>query len=397
MTNLSLSLTESAARYPDAAALQCDDATWTYSMLADDVARFADYLIDGGLEPGDRVGIMLTNRPAFAVVFYGALRAGGVAVPMNPALSARAVEFYLTITEARMLFFNGRHTIATTLAALTAGRLPIRVGKRGIARLTAGFAGRAEPVSRAEDDTAVIFHTSDATGVPTGAQLTHGDLADNQAFSAGSLLGLGADDVVMGCLPLFERFGMTCGLLASISTGASLVLLPRFNSRRALETIAAERVTVFEGLPSMYKSMLAAADRSGLDFTSLRLCLATGPAIPADMLHRFEDRFGCIVREEYRLSEISPVAGLNDPSEVRKVRSLGRPIDGVELRVVDDQGGEVPVGVAGELQIRGHNVMKGYSSLPEATKTALVEGWLATGDIGTVDEHGHLFIVDEKT
>jgi long-chain acyl-CoA synthetase len=106
MTNLSLSLTESAARYPDAAALQCDDATCTYSMLADDVARFADYLIDGGLEPGDRVGIMLTNRPAFAVVFYGALRAGGVAVPMNPALSARAVEFYLTITDARMLFFH---------------------------------------------------------------------------------------------------------------------------------------------------------------------------------------------------------------------------------------------------------------------------------------------------
>jgi len=144
------------------------------------------------------------------------------------------------------------------------------------------------------------------------------------------------------------------------------------------------------------ESLLAAADRSGLDFTSLRLCLASGPAMPADMLHRFEDRFGCIVREEYRLSEISPV-GLSDPSEVRKVRSLGRPIDGVELRVVDDQGGEVPVGVAGELQIRGHNVMKGYSSLPEATKTALVEGWLATGDIGTVDEHGHLFIVDEKT
>jgi long-chain acyl-CoA synthetase len=316
---------------------------------------------------------------------------------MNPALSARAVEFYLTITDARMLFFTGRHSVATTVAALTAGTPPIRVGKRGIERLTAGFAGRAEPVSRAEDDTAVILHTSGATGVPTGAQLTHGDLAGNQAFSAGSsLLGLGADDVVMGCLPLFEGFGMTCGLLASISTGVSLVLLPRFNSRRALETIAAERVTVFEGLPSMYKSMLAAADRSGVDFSSLRLCVATGPAMPADMLRRFEDRFGCMVLEEYRLSETSSVAGFNHPSEARKVRSLGRAIDGLELRVVDDQGCEVPVGVTGELQIRGHNVMKGYSRLPEATEAALVEGWLATGDIGKVDEHGHLFIVDEK-
>ena len=396
MTNLSLCLTESAARYPDAAALRCDGATTTYSSLALDVARFADYLIDSGLEPGDRVGIMLRDRPEFAVVFYAVLHAGGVAVPMNPSLSARAVEFHVTITGARLLFFSGRRPLATTIAALTAGTQPVRVGKRGIARLTAGFAGRAEPVSRAEGDAAVILHTPGTTGVPAGAQLTQGDLASNQAVVARSLLGLGADDVVMGCLPLFEPFGMTCGLLASISTGATLLLVPRFDSRRALEMIATEQVTVFDGVPSMFTSMLTAAEHSGLDFSSLRTCIAAGAAMPADVHRRFENRFGCTVWEEYGLSETLPVACLTHPGGARKVGSLGRPIDGVEMRVVDDKGCEVPVGVAGEIQIRGRNVMKGYSNLPEATEPDLSEGWLATGDTGRVDVDGHFFLVDSK-
>jgi len=261
MTNLSLNLTESASRYPDAAALRCADVTTSYSMLADDVARFADYLIDGGLEPGDRVGVMLPNGAAFAVVFYGVLRAGGVVVAMSPSLSFRAVEFDSTVTDARILFHAGRRSVATDLAAVTAGTQPVRVGKHGIATLTAGFAGRTGPVDRAEDDIAVIFYDSGTAGVRKVTQLTHGDLASNGSVIARRLLDLGSDDIVMGCLPLFEGFGLSCGLLASVSAGAALVLLPRFDSHRALEVIAAERVTVFEGVPAMYKSMLAAADR----------------------------------------------------------------------------------------------------------------------------------------
>jgi long-chain acyl-CoA synthetase len=295
MTNLSLSLTESAARYPDAAVLRCDDVTTTYSMLAADVASFADYLIDGGLEPGDRVGVILPNGPAFAVVFYGVLHAGGVVVPMSPSLSFRAVEFYSTVTDARILFYGGRRAVATDLAAVTAGTQPVRVGKHGIATLTAGFAGRTQPVDRAEDDIAVTVYASGTTGVPKVTQLTHAGLARNGSVIARSVLDLGSDDVVMGCLPLFEGFGLSCGLLAAVSAGATLVLLPRFASRRVLEMIAAERVTVFEGVPAMYRSMLAAADRYQLDFSSLRVCLSIGASMPADTLSRFEDKFGCTV------------------------------------------------------------------------------------------------------
>jgi long-chain acyl-CoA synthetase len=295
MANLSLVLTESASRYPDAAALRCADVTTTYSMLADDVARFADYLIDGGLEPGDRVGVMLPNGAAFAVVFYGVLRAGGVVVPMSSSLRFRAVEFDSTVTDARILFHAGRRSVATELAAVTAGTQPVRVGKHGIATLTAGFTGRTEPVDSAEDDIAVTVYASGTTGVPKLTQLTHADLASNGSVIARRVLDLGSDDIVMGCVPLFEGYGLLCGLLAAVSAGATLVLLPRFDSRRALEVIAAERVTVFEGVPAMYKSMLAAADRHQLDFSSLRVCMSIGPPMPADMLSRFEDKFGCTV------------------------------------------------------------------------------------------------------
>src|ERR1700754_4404635 len=179
MTNLSLCLTESAARCPDAAVLRCNGVTTTYSMLAADVARFADYLIDGGVEPGDHVGVMLPNGPAFAVVFYGVLHAGGVVVDMNPSLSFRAVEFDSTVTDTRILFHARRRAVATDLAAATAGTQPVRIGRHGIATLTSGFAGRTEPVIRAGDDIAVTVDASRATGVPKITQLTHAELIRN--------------------------------------------------------------------------------------------------------------------------------------------------------------------------------------------------------------------------
>jgi long-chain acyl-CoA synthetase len=297
VTNLSLYLSESANKYPDVRALVCDDITASYSSLSDDVTRFADYLIHGGLRPGDRVGVMLPNGPEFAVVFYGVLHAGGVVVPLNPALHARAVEFYLTITGATTLFVRSRHALAKTVAAVTAGAQPVEIGSHGIAQLTTGFAGRAEPVTRAACEAAVVLPVAETTGAHT-VELTHGELAESQAVIAGLLLPHGQNDVVMGCLPMTERSGMTCGLLAPISSGATLVLPsvdPVFDPATALETIAAERVTVFEGGPAMYMALLDAAHHDDEDFSSLRVCVSAGGSLPADILRRFQDRFGCVV------------------------------------------------------------------------------------------------------
>ncbi|HUB57472.1 MAG TPA: AMP-binding protein [Mycobacterium sp.] len=396
MTNVSLYLTESADMYPGAPALRCDGATTTHSELADQAARLAAYLAERSVQPGDRVGVMLPSRPEFAAVFYGVLHAGAVVVPMNPWQSAREVAFYLTNTGARMLFFAPACADVAVAGARAAGAAPVEVDGHTLEHLMADVAGSPRPATRGADDTAVILHTCGTTGVPKGAQLTHRNLVTNQAVTARSLLDLGPDDVVLGCLPLFEAFGMTCGLLAAISTGATLAVLPRFAPDKALEMFAAEGVTVFQGAPFMYAAMLGAAPYHALDFGSLRVCISGGAAMPMDVLRRFEDRFGCTVLEGYGLAETSPAACFNHPGAVRKSGSVGTPIDGVQMRVVDERGTEVPAGTLGEIQIRGHNVMKGYWNLPRATAAAIIDGWFATGDAGRVDEDGYFFIVNRK-
>jgi long-chain acyl-CoA synthetase len=284
---------------------------------------------------------MLPNRPEFAVVFYGALQAGAVVVPMNPALSARAAEYYLTITDARMLFFANRRAADTTAAALTTGAQPIRVGKHGIAPLAADFAGRTQPVSRAAHDIAVLLPAVGACGPPTIVQLTHANLISNKALTGQGLLGVEHHDVVMACLPLFEGFGMTCALAAAMSAGATLVLPPRFHPRTALETIAAERVTLLEGGSAMYAAMLRMADAHDVHVDSLRVCISVGAPLARDVVCRFEDKFGCVVLDGYGLSHVSPAGrpnilaryaasvGSGPPStansRVRPTRSGGKP------------------------------------------------------------------------
>jgi long-chain acyl-CoA synthetase len=296
MTNLSVFLSASADMRPGAAALHCGDEATSFWVLSSDVARFADYLIDGGLRLGDRVAVMLPNRPELAVVFYGVLQAGGVVVLMSPSLSARAVEYCLTMTGARMLFFTHPHAVATTHGAATAGTQPVSIGRHGIRPLTAGYAGRTQPVPRADNDTAVILHTAGASGRHESTELTHGNLTQNRAATAGDLLNLGPDDLVLTCVPLYEGLGLTCGLVATVCTGVTLALLPKFDAAKALKMIASERVTVFEGTPAMYTAMLRAADRNDLDFSSLRLCISSA-AMPANMRRRFQDRFDSIVLE----------------------------------------------------------------------------------------------------
>jgi long-chain acyl-CoA synthetase len=392
MTNLSMYLVESADMYPDGPALRCGGSTTTFSELADNAARLAGYLVDRGIRPGDRVGVMLANSPEFAVVFYGVLHAGAVAVPINPLRSTREVEFFLTHTGARLLVFAPFCEAAATAGALGAGVPPIGVGAHTLEPLINGFLGRAWPATRTGDDNAVILHTTSTTRTPKAAQLTHHNLVSNQAVISRRLLSIGPGDVVLGCLPPSQAFGMTCGLGATVSSGATLALLPGSDPGRALEMIAAERVTVFEGLPTMYTKMLRTAAGHDLDFDKLRVCISAGAGMPVEVLRRFEDRFNCTVLEGYGMPETSGPACFNHPAALRKVGSIGTPIDGVRMRVVGEHDTEVPIGTLGKIQVRGHNVMKGYWASPEATADALVDGWFSTGDIGRVDEDGYFFI-----
>jgi long-chain acyl-CoA synthetase len=211
-----------------------------------------------------------------------------------------------------------------------------------------------------------------------------------------TLLTAGQADVIMGCLPLFHVFGLTCGMNASVISGSTLTLLPRFDAGKALEMIGREKVTIFEGVPTMYSALLHHPDRASADVSSLRLCVSGGAALPVEVLRQFEEAFGCPILEGYGLSETSPVASFNHPDRERKAGSIGTPIAGVEMRAVDDSGADVPPGEVGEIAIRGHNVMKGYWGKPEATAAAIPDGWFRTGDLARIDEDGYFFIVDRK-
>ena len=395
MPNLSLNLTRSAAAHPDQVAIRADEYELTYAGLDDATARVATALRERGLQVGDRVAVMLANVPAFAILYFAILRAGGIAVPMNPLLKAREVEFYLTDSGARLIFVGAASADEVATGAEPAGA-EVVVVTGDAAELIEGREPFTEVVERADDDTAVILYTSGTTGRPKGAELTHHNLARNAAVTAETLVQLGPDDVVMGCLPLFHVFGQTCGLNAAIATGATLTLLARFDPTAALEVIERDKVTVFEGVPTMYGAILHLPGREQHDTSSLRTCISGGSALPVEILHAFEKAFGTILLEGYGLSETSPVASFNHPDRERKAGSIGIPILGVEMRLVDDEGAEVEAGQPGEIAVRGHNVMKGYWGRPQETADSMKDGWFVTGDIATVDEDGYYFIVDRK-
>jgi long-chain acyl-CoA synthetase len=342
------------------------------------------------------VGMVLPNVLSFPVVFYGSLLAGAVVVPMNPLLKAREIEYYLTDSGARLVVAVEPSAQPAAEAATTVGIEAVTIGPALPEELMGPAGEVTAPVERADEDTAVILYTSGTTGKPKGAELTHAGLTSNARTTQETLLEGSPDDVIMGCLPLFHVFGLTCSLNAGVLAGSCLTLIPRFEGSKALSVVQRDRVTVFEGVPTMFSAMLHAPDRDDHDMSSLRLCVSGGSAMPVEVMRSFEETFGCIVLEGYGLSETSPVASFNHPHAERKPGSIGTPIRGVELRLVDDDGKDVAAGDVGEIAIRGENVMKGYWQRPEDTAKAIPDGWFRTGDLARVDDEGYYSIVDRK-
>ncbi|HEV2060898.1 MAG TPA: long-chain fatty acid--CoA ligase [Solirubrobacteraceae bacterium] len=394
--NLALNLTRTAAEHPDEIAVKLDDAAFNYGLLENASQRVAAMLKSKGVGPGDRVGIMLPNVPYFPAVYYGVLRAGAVVVPMNVLLKGREVAFYLSDSQAKLLFAWHGFIEAAETGAQEAGGVEIVEVKPGeIEGLIFAHEPDEEVADVAGDDTAVILYTSGTTGKPKAAELTHDNLRNNVRISVG-LFDMGAGDVIFGGLPLFHSFGQTCTMNAAIAGGACVTLLPRFEPGKALEILERDGCTVFEGVPTMYGALLNHPGREGCDSSKLRVCVSGGASLPVEVLRGFEECFGCKVLEGYGLSETSPVASFNHPDRERKAGSIGTPIEGVEMKVVDDDRNEVAQGEIGEILIKGHNVMKGYWRHPEATAEAIKDGWFATGDMARVDEDGYFFIVDRK-
>jgi long-chain acyl-CoA synthetase len=387
--NLARIVTESAERFGDRPALKLDDVTVNYTLLDEGSARAAALLKARGLEKGDRVGIMLPNVPYFPIAYYGILRAGGVVVPMNVLLKGREVKYYLEDPGAKLLFAWGDFAEAASQGAAEAGAELIEVVPGEFEKLLADTEPLRELAEVDGSDTAVILYTSGTTGTPKGAELSHDNLFTNCDICATRLADLSEEDVALGALPLFHTFGQTCGMNTCVRAGACLTLIPRFDPAKALEIIERDSVTVFQGVPTMYHAMLHSDARR--ETSSLRLCMSGGSAMPVEVLKEFEKAFECKILEGYGLSETSPVASFNHPDRERKPGSIGTPIEGVEMTLLDEEDG------VGEIAIRGHNVMKGYWGREDATREVMTDdGWFRTGDMAQVDEDGYFFIVDRK-
>ncbi|MGB5952937.1 MAG: AMP-binding protein, partial [Ornithinimicrobium sp.] len=415
MTNIAEHLSRTAAEHPQRPAIILDDLRMTYGDVDSAAQQMGAWCVGRGVQAGDRIALMLPNLPSFPIIYYGALRAGAVVVPMNPLFKRREIEHYLTDSGASMIFAMDGDEVKAAAESVGAELVPVPAegldellsegqssgegSEHGGSEDESGEgAGGADIVDRSDDDTAVILYTSGTTGRPKGAELTHGNLDSNQASTAQTLLHLNEQDVVMGCLPLFHVFGMTCGMNSAFACGAALTLIPRFDPAKALEVIERDKVTVFEGVPTMYGAMLAAAGRAdhAPDLSSLRTAVSGGSSMPVEVLRKFEEAFDCVILEGYGLSETSPVASFNHPDADRKPGTIGTPIRGVEMMLLGADGNEAPEGEVGEIAIRGENIMAGYWANEEATAEAIVDGWFRSGDLARRDEDGYYEIVDRK-
>jgi long-chain acyl-CoA synthetase len=402
--SLAAILSESATRYPDRDAVVMGPQRISYARLWEESRRYAAVLRDQGIGPGDRVALLVPNVTDFPRAYYAVLSLGAVVVPVHALLVAREIGFVLTDSQAKLLIAAGPLLEQGVPGAQQAGVpvLALLAGPDGVQRLD-DLAAAAEPiptyVEREPHDEAVILYTSGTTGAPKGAVLTQLNMTINAMMSASNVLDLTPDDVILGCLPLFHSFGQTCAMNAGFYAGSTLVLLPRFDGAAALDLIVKEQVNVFEGVPTMYIALLAAA-RDDERRPVLRRAVSGGASLPVAVIDAFKRVFGADIYEGYGLSETSPVATFNQAVFGRKPGTVGRPIWGTDAEIADPAIEEriqlLPQGEVGEVVLRGHNIFAGYLNNPAATRAVLVDGWFRTGDLGSKDADGFLSIVDRK-
>ncbi len=372
-------LARSAAAHPDRVAVNADGHSVSYAELHDAAARLAAMLIERGVAPGDVVAVMLPNRVELPACYFGALQAGAVVTTLNVMLRPREVERLLRDSGARLLLADG-----------SVDSLP----NLDVPRLSPAHSRRVRPIDapivRTGGDPAVLVYTSGTTGSPKAAEMTHENL-DAASSAVLEAIGEWANPPVALCAaPFFQGFGQGCGMNAMLRAGASIFTFSRFVASRALAALEEHEVPMLQAVPTMCHDILRLPELKRRDTSRLQLCLTGGAAMPADLLRQFERELDCEVLEGYGLTEAMRAA-MNRPGR-RKLGSIGLPLPGVEIRLIDGDGHET-LRDAGEMWIRGPNVMRGYWRNPEATAGVMRDGWLRTRDIAYLDGDGYLFIL----
>ena len=385
---------DSVQAWGEYVSLAFEGREWTNVEQQRLANRFAHALGRLGLAIGDRVVVLLPNCPEVLQAYAGILKAGGVIVPVVFLLGPDEVRHILADSEAKVVVTAPE--LLGKIEGWTGAIVLVGVGAGGLTwdDAVAGHPERFATVERDDDDLAVILYTAGTTGRPKGVALSHANLASN-ARAAASLYELDRTAWSLMVLPLSHSYGLTVMNAGSI-LGTRGVLLRWFNPESVLETIQRYRVQSMAGVPTMFVYLLHYPDAERFDTSSMRSWGSGAAPLPLEIIEPFERKFGGRLLEGYGLTEASPVVSAHRFSGVRKLGSVGQAIPGVEIAILDDADGAVPVGGIGEVCVRGPNVMQGYYGLPDETRQTLRDGWLHTGDMGRLDPDGYLYIVERK-
>lgn len=417
MLNLATLLESSTRERPHHIAVIYNEIKLSYAKVNAAANQVANGLVGLGIQPGDKVALSCLNLPYFPIVYYGILKTGAVVVPLNVLLKPREIAYHLSDSDAKAYFcFEGTKQLpmgetgwdsfkktGTCEHFILMQKDPDGPSSIADAKTLRDFTGNQpstfQTVSTDANDTAVILYTSGTTGRPKGAELSHVNMVLNARLSD-TMYKAHADDVHLVVLPLFHSFAQSLQMNAGFYNCATISLTPRFDPDEALKIMQRDNVTFFQGVPTMYVALLNYPEADKYDLkkitNTLRYCLCGGSAMPVEAMMAFEKRFKVKIYEGYGLTETSPAAASTFSLTYRKYKpgSIGVPVWGVEIRIVDEKDNDVLRGEPGEIVIRGHNVMKGYYNNPSATKEAFKNGWFHTGDIGRFDEDGYIYIID---
>ncbi|HOV79284.1 MAG TPA: long-chain fatty acid--CoA ligase [Bacillota bacterium] len=357
---------------------------YSYAEMQNKVAAYRSYLYARGVREKDNVALFAKNSAEFVFAYMSIASLGGVVVPLNTMLTSREISFILEDAKVKHIVADRELQTAGEHIRISVSTLDKESGNPALSKIP--------PAQVSGRDPCVILYTSGTTGRPKGALLSHDNLVSNaRAFSG--VTQTSAGDNVLCVLPMFHSFAWTCCVTTALYNGASITVVETFSPKEVIATIRETGITVVMGVPAMYgfySSLAAPGDLAGV-----RLFASGGASLPLEILNKFYEKTGKRVVEGYGLSEASPAVSFN-PLNATKPGSVGLPVPGVKVRIVDDHGRELEPGEIGELLVQGPNVMLGYYGLPEESAEALRGGWLHTGDLAYMDEDGYIFIVDRK-
>ncbi len=417
--SVSAAVAHRAASTPDAPFLVAGDRTWSFAEVAADSHALAAGLVALGVETGDRVALDMPNWPEFVLSVFAAAEIGAVIVPLNPGYSPRELRFVLRNTEATVAIVAERYGGIDYLEVFEAlfSELPslqylVTVGEEDLWYDDRVFqfedvlsSGRAGEVDRADvdpqTDEFAVLYTAGTSEKQKGVMLSHENLLRTASATA-EVLGMTSSDVTLCTVPLFNIFGLGAALLTCLQTGSRIVLQDRFEPAEALRLIAEHEVTILHGVPTMFvllqRELRGAGDASP-GWPSLRTGIIAGAPVAPELVRSLREELVPGLEIAYGLTETSPTVTITTPDDDERLRSetVGRPLAGVQLRILDGDERALPVGQSGEVAVAGYNVMRGYFRQPGATRAALADGYLKTGDLGLLDEEGYLRIVGRQS